>query len=625
MFDRRAFLAAAVAALPAIAEAKKAHKDKQGKKHHDPKAPKDTPKHQHKHHGHKDAPPVDDITDPVVVEPDPTETPEATTEPTLTKKQRRAAKRSSGVSSEALVAVPPAPGADALVTRYYGAPDNGYDAYYPWQFKNDLVIPDKQRSSAWKITDAGPFAGWDIFQFGRAPGVGHLGDGGNAWAEYDVERPVRVGYVWRDAGAKPSWLTAGNGWTVDGTVVAKIQDSRGWVDTLTVYGKEFPKGKIAIPGPVAGNGSGIKQAPWILFAEQGGAQPTMPSGYKPNQTCPDALHDAIKSRDGFPTWHRAFDPASHCLYRHEHGSNPALVFGADTNANMPNYGQIAGLMGMTEIHQGHKGYAIKDWPEADYYIVQHFGTFNVNRMNTCLQRFHLVEVSAMDKQNAHLLYKVRFMADYGTSTGVARGGDNPADDYSLDPPTCPNGNATVGAETGYAQGSRRIPIGVFFDDPNNEAGNSYEPWRFAKRYANTLGIKDAFVVNTIDPLTSIASPTDFTPVEEMDRSGTGRFFTINQTQFGCPNLPASQRNDQGYWFTDPNGLVVYELNNRPANAVRQFCKPGWAGSPVRAAGSNDAAHRSGPAATRWGDAYQIQPGGVPGDFENSITEAHGPN
>lgn len=570
---------------------------------------------------------------PVGFSPDVTPTPEATPAPTLTKKERQTARQAASVTvtAAALAALPPAPAQDVRMIRYYGAADGGEgpgaSIYYPWQFSNGFgKIEDKQRdvpsssgiASHWVITDCGNFCGWDITNFIAGGG---LATGDANWARFEVNRPTMVGYVHRDGGAPPAWL-AQQGW-VDSGIVDSKNTEKGWSgDPRHVYTKDFPAGMITIPGP----GSG-KILPWILFAEAGGARPTMPNGYMPNQTCTDDPSVTYKSRDGWPTWHPNHNLRSWCYYRRDHGTDPAVIFGPLTSANMPNYGQVAALAGMTENPWGFKGYGVTHWPEADYYIVMHFGTTGVGRFDTCKQRFHLVEVSAVNKAHTVLLYKIRFMADFGEVVGVAKGGDNPADDYSINPPGCPSGNADAAAEAqrlNFAPGVRREAIGAFFA-PANEAGMAYGPWRFAKRYANTLGLTDAFVVNTQDALDSYDSASSLQMISQFDRSGTARFLTINQVTFGCPNLPATQRGADGYWYTDPFGLKVYDLNNRGADAVRQFCKPGWAGSPIRAAGTDQAAHLSGYAATRWGDGVVPSTGGIPGDFERSIQDAHGPN
>jgi hypothetical protein len=566
-------------------------------------------------------------------------TPESTVEPTpapkTTKKQRKAARETESLSLSAAAFAGPAPAQDARMVRYYGAADNRTDAFFPWQVNVGFdKIEDLQREvngkpSHWKITNCGVFCGWDIFPFGRVRGG--IAQGTDAkWAEFEVNRPTMVGYVVRDGGGPPPWL-AQQGWVDSGTLGVSNPE-KGWTDNHRVFTKDFPAGRIAIPGPSRTGESRI--LPWILFAEAGGAAPTMPASYTPNQKCADAVHNAIKNRTGYLTWHLPYDTKSWCYFTHEHGSNPALIFGADVGANMPEYGYFDQFPGHKESHFGHKGYAITVWPEADFYVTHHFGATGVGRFNTCEQRFHLVEVSAMNKAHTVLLYKIRMMADYGEVSGVSKSGDDPADDHSINPPGCPDGNAQAAADAiagGYQPGARREGIAEFFDPPN-PAGLSYGPWRFAKKYCLTLAIcngqggSGAFVVNTQDALDSYRSHTDLTMISDFDRSGTARFLTINETTFGCPtNLPATKRDANGYWYTDMMGVTVYDLANRPASAVRQYCRPGWTGTAKRDAGTLLASHLSGPDATTWGGVYVAGPGGIPGDFERSITDAHGPN
>jgi hypothetical protein len=526
----------------------------------------------------------------------------------LTKKQRR--RQRQQLSSAALSDVPPAPAADALVTKYYGAADNSNDAYFPWQFTNgfnrieDAQRPVNGKNSTWIVTDCGQVCGWDVFPFGRVGG-GHTKEGGSKWAEFDVTRPVTVGYVWRDNGSPPAWL-ASDGWVATGTVDARNPD-KGWSnDPRPVYTKAFPAGRVAIPGP--SNGTTVRILPWILFAEKDGARPTMPNGYTPNQKCADAIHNAIKApNSNWPTWHLPYDVKSHCYFGHDHGSDPRLVYG---NAGHVRYGEIAAQMGMTENHHGHKNYAI-DFEDEDVLFVHHFGTSGLGRVDTCKQQFHLFEMHVRNNAHTETLAVFRFMADYGRSIG-AQSNDNTTG--PMNPNACPNGNAATGY-TGTTP-SRIIAVAPFCTNGDQ----AYEPWVFKENaYADVLGLFGNPVLNTPDAMTCPGDVNGNTAIEMMNRSGTGRFFTPNNVRISCP----AHTNNNGYFWTDAMAHEVVPQGT--PGSIRQFCKPGWNGMSVGGSGTPEAAHRGGKDMARWGHWAIPVPGGEPGDFERSITDSHGPN
>lgn len=609
--NRRVILGALAAALPAIAEAKKAKHDK--KRH--------APKHKHKHHDTPELPPVDDITDPVVVEPDPTPTPEATMRAPRKKRRDR-------VQSSALATATSAPAAPCLVKRYYGAADNGgsgadrFDAYRPWQFAPGLAIKDAQRtvngqSSTWILLDGGPFTGADCFCFGATAG-GHAKGNENRWAEFDIQRDSLVGYVWRDGGAPPAWIAA-DGWTLAGTVDAKNPD-KGWggmAPANKLYTKSFNAGRIAIKGP--SDGTTVKVLPWVLFAEKDGAIPTKPANYDtPNQPCSQAYHDSFKTSDGKrPTWHPQIDYGrSHCYFEHEHGSDLSVI--TKDPAARPRYGEVMAVMGMTENHWGNKQYAVKVSDGKWLFILHHFGTTGVKRADTCLQRYHNVEIRLYNASGSERLAELRFAGDFGTSSGCQTG-DNC--DIPLDTATCPNGNR----DTGYVnkgQGSRQLPVAPF-----GATVQSYEPW-LVNLNGLLLGLSGELVINTPDGIDICDAAGCNNAVRSTLGTGTSRFLTldvdervINEQRVTVPfGIKATgQENANGYFWTDAFGKTL--LTSSSTGAVRQFIKPGlnWESS------LNDAdierGHMGGANAPRWGDPLEHVPTGVPGDAEGSIWAA----
>lgn len=508
-----------------------------------------------------------------------------------------------------------------IVSRYGGNASPmgaGLSRYNPRQFAINFQAADSTLGAPWKVTNAGAFNGWDVFPFTE----GNRIEVSNTWATFTLDRPAKLGYVWRydpsklGANPAPAWLAA-NGWTQQGTIDATLLDPNrpGWTGPWPVYTKEFAAGTVAIPSP-SQNGA-AKNLPWVLFAETGGtpsAAPSVPAGKTlpaPNQECPVWVHDQYKT-GGFPTWHDSHDPKYWCYFNHDHGSNPRLVCGNDAGClGEVKFGQVASLANMTENHWGHKLYAL-DYTATQgvkVLVIQHQGTWGLARINTCVQQFHMVRV-IIKSTAGDTLYNVQFMADYGRSLATL-GQDQGGDPY---PGVC---NEATGYTT--TTPSRQVPFGSFCN-PANPASFPYEPWNFAvNRYLASLGLGGNFVVNTQDILTCPLDAAGTQAYEATNRSGTARFFTANQMAFNCP----PQANAQGYWWTDPMGLNV--VTSTTPNAVRQFCKPGWAGFASMVAGEPANCHRGGPDMARWGDWATCVPSGQPGDFENSITSAHGPN
>lgn len=521
------------------------------------------------------------------------------------------------------------PAEGPLVFRYGVNASNGLDRYQPRQLAVGFVAQDIQRNSSWAVTNVGGFGGWDVFPFGRVGG-GMTTEVSPNWATFELARPAKLGYVWRydpsvlGANPLPSWLAA-NGWVESGTIDALMQDpNRQWTGPWKVLTKEFPAGTATIPSP-SQNGN-PKILPWILFAETGGTPspaPSVPAGKTvpvPNTLCPAWVHDQYYATncprdpndpDVCRTWHLSHDSKYWCYFNHDHGSDPKLVCGTDAACANIRFGEIAKVAGMHEIHEGHKVYCM-DYTASHgvkVMIVQHQGTWGLGRVNTCNQQYHLLEI--LVRTPSDRVYNTRIMADFGRSLGTLSqdGGGDPF------PNVC-------NEQTGYTTPtpSRLIPIGNFCKNASNPPDNAYEPWdTFVDAFLASLGFGGNTVFNTTDPLTCPSDASGTTPIEVMTRSGTGRFFTANQMNFHCP----AHANAQGKWWTDPFGITIVPQTD--PKAVLQFCKPGWTGFAAMPSGVPENCHRGGKDMARWGDWAICVPTGEAGDFEGSITAAHGPN
>lgn len=533
--------------------------------------------------------------------------------------RKRGKRKDTGEQRLGIAAVAAAASDGVIVARYGISADNGIDAYQPRQFKVGYEARDAQRDktgvkATWKVTDAGDYAGWDVFAFGRVTG-GHMADNTPQWASFTLGRAATLAYVHRGSGAPPARL-AQQGWTESGTINAKIQDDRGWTGPWKVFRKRFDAGEAIVPSPSENGQSAI--LPWLLFAEADGTPspaPAWPSGKaepKPNELCPSWLHDSIKApNSNFLTWHPPIDYGRyHCYFEHEHGSDWRHV--TRDPAFAPRYLEIAKVADMAENHWGHKGYAIMLSTGHRMYVTQHFGTTGVLRANTCKQRHHLLEISLFNASGSERLAQLRFMADYGISGGCRVGDDC---GIPLDPVTCPHGNEDTGI-TSFGHGSRQIPVAPFGVD-----GNGYEPWLTV--LPTKLGLNGKLVANTADGIDVCDGPGCNNAVRTRHGTGTARFLTFNQSDDGAAlGIKATgQENASGYFFTDPHGTEYRDPSNPGADAVRQFIKPGLDWKSSLDSDDIERGHMGGPNIARWGEPVQHVATGIAGDAEESIRHA----
>lgn len=153
--------------------------------------------------------------------------------------------------------------------------------------------------------------------------------------------------------------------------------------------------------------------------------PTPPSGPAPiaGQPCPQWYHDRITTTgpDGqqYPTWHPAVDPASGCVFGHEHGVDPRTSKADNT---MPAFGYAAAQMGMTEPHVGFKVFVIhygqEEYPgraaRGDFRAVLHMGTSGVKRYT---EQHHSLEYDFIARDGTGRYAHIYGMADTGNGTG----------------------------------------------------------------------------------------------------------------------------------------------------------------------------------------------------------------
>jgi hypothetical protein len=336
----------------------------------------------------------------------------------------------------------------------------------------------------------------------------------------------------------------------------------------------------------------------------------------PNQTCPAWVHDLYQTLgpDGklYPTWHPSIDPIYWCYFRHEHGSDPKIAF--PNGDYMPAYGYLnSGMMipgttiPMTENHWGYKGYAFNA-KEPDggkwFYVTQHFGTTGVARVNTCLQRYHLVDIQVRSADRTETLAHLQFMGDYGVSRAALLG-NGVGDEYR--PTACPDGNAALNQTRSIP--SRQVPLNTF---------ESYEPWMFDKfgSLDDVLGLHGAFTTNTNDAIHNCPDLFCDTPRVTTQGTGTARLFTFSDFKIIDPGHTAD-----GHFCTDHLATMLMDCDD--PMAVEQFVTPGFSYDSSIASSPPATGHWAG--GVRWGDALNPVAGAFPQDPEGSIRETLGPN
>jgi hypothetical protein len=116
----------------------------------------------------------------------------------------------------------------------------------------------------------------------------------------------------------------------------------------------------------------------------------------------------------YPTWHPAVDPASGCVFGHEHGDDPTA---SGANSELPAFGYVpAQMVGMDEAHAGYKvfnltaGEVSEDGRvvRADYRIVFHFGTSGTRRYT---EDFHSMMYDYVARDGSGRFAHVMGMAD----------------------------------------------------------------------------------------------------------------------------------------------------------------------------------------------------------------------
>jgi hypothetical protein len=204
-----------------------------------------------------------------------------------------------------------------------------------------------------------------------------------------------------------------------------VKGTRANLTCATPASSATPVPPTATPVPPTATPVPAAAAPVPPTPTPGGAQPVA------GQPCPQWVHDGFVTTGPngkqYPTWHPAVDPASGCLFGHEHGSDPRT---SKANAAMPAFGYVNDVAGQAEPHAGFKVFVFhagqidsdnKPMP-ADARMVFHQGTAGVARYTT---QFHSLEYDYVARDGSGREFHVQGLADTGPASKDGSTCDNP--------------------------------------------------------------------------------------------------------------------------------------------------------------------------------------------------------
>ena len=368
--------------------------------------------------------------------------------------------------------------------------------------------------------------------------------------------------------------------------------------------KVFPGGEVSLGAPAKDN------AYTTLFAESDGkasVYPGIPAGVsgatqpKANDTCPSWLDNLYVTTgpDGktYKSWHPQIDPVYHCYFRHEHGSDPALI-------GLPGFALeyvAAQFNNQSEIHEGFKGIAIRDESKKiGWYINIHAETHDLHRVCT---RKHTVVVIATDLTQSYpnnVLAMVGYKGDFGASQSNRElVGKNmtinnvPATSF----PSCPDQAAIVNEiknKDGNPMFFKRIRVENLGDGKLDNGG--YEQWdggltpELGLSVAGWFGGSEfpKFGIDIRNPSTTCSNLTCTSTQPNDGNHGDERTFFVPEMKLEYNALVRTKDTSNGgaadgIFYTDVNGVAV--KNAGDPNVLKQFIRLG-----AKLAGPNGGFH-----------------------------------
>jgi hypothetical protein len=417
------------------------------------------------------------------------------------------------------------------------------------------------------------FENWDVLEMRR------VNETESDYLRFTLTRDAKVAVL---ATAKLSWMDGS--WTE-----GSLPDN-----STKTFVKSFAKGDVALGAPA-------KDSSYItLFAEADGkasAYPRLPSNApdgaalpKANDTCPDWLDNLYVATgpDGktYKSWHPQIDPVYWCYFRHEHGSDPALI-------GLPGFPleYVAAVFNnQTEIHEGFKGIAIRDEEKKlGWYINVHAETHDLHRVCT---RKHTVVVIATDLTKSYpdnVLAMVGYKGDFGASQSNRElAGNNMTINNVPDSQfgKCPDQAAIVDEiknKDGAPVFFKRIRVENLGDGRLDNGG--YEQWdggltpELGMSVAGWFGGSEfpKFGIDIRNPSTTCSDLACATTKTNDGSHGDERTFFVPDMKLEYNALvrtkdTSSNGAADGTFYTDVYGVKV--LGPGDAGAIKQFIKPG---------------------------------------------------
>ena len=425
------------------------------------------------------------------------------------------------------------------------------------------------------------FENWDVLEMRK------VNNTRNDYVRLTLTRDAKVAVLAR---SRLSWMDGS--WT-EGALPDK---------TTKTFVKSFPAGEVALGAPAKDD------AYTALFAESDGkasVYPGVPAGVsgatqpKANDTCPSWLDNLYVTTgpDGqtYKSWHPQIDPVYHCYFRHEHGSDPALIglpgFALEYVARQFN--------NQAEIHEGFKGIAIRDeTKKIGWYINIHAETHDLHRVCT---RKHTVVVIATDltlPYPQNVLAMVGYKGDFGASQSNRELlGDNKTINNVTGFPNCPDQAAIVNElknKDGDPVFFKRIRVENLGDGKLDNGG--YEQWdggltpELGMSVAGWFGGSETpkFGIDIRNPSTTCSDLTCASTKTNDGNHGDERTFFVPEMKLEYNALVRTKDTSNsgaadGIFYTDVNGVAV--KNAGDPNVVKQFIKPG-----VKLVGPNGGFH-----------------------------------
>jgi hypothetical protein len=384
----------------------------------------------------------------------------------------------------------------------------------------------------------------------------------------------------------------------DATVGILAAKRLPWMDATWVEGllpdkntktfkKSFPKGDVKLGSP---GKAGTDKAYTVVFAEANGtatSAPTLatnaPAGSTlpvANETCPAWL-DSLYSTPGpdgvmYKSWHPQIDPAYWCYFRHEHGSDPALV-------GLPGWALeyvAAKNNNQMEIHEGFKGIAIRDTEHGyGWYFNVHSETHDLHRV--CTQK-HTVVIIVTDLKKTYpdnIVAQLGYKGDFGASQiNQDIAGKHPLIQGTG---TCAKQSDIEAA----VQGEYFKRIRVKNAGDGQDRNGDYEKWQGGLNPTLGMDVADwfdggsekghefpKFEIDIRNPSTTCSDLTCSQTVTNDSHGDERTLFVPNMTLKYNGTVKLLDPDGDGTFYTDVYGKVARQATD--SDAIKQYMKPG---------------------------------------------------